>query len=429
MLAYRGRVLDDAFSSYDRLFDTIEAGIVLHRADTSIAYANPAALRILRLTEDQALGKKAMDPAWNFVAINGEPLSLGQYPINRVIAEDGPIENQVLGVVDSSTQLATWVRASAFPERRKDGSIAHIAISFVDITTSIVSQRLRGAQRDITAFAQTHSEHEILQRFLYWCEEVTDSSISFLHFVHEDQEEIELVAWSQRTEEEHCHVEGLESHYPLSQAGIWAEAYHQKKPVVYNSYEQAPDKKGLPVGHAELGRLVTLPVIEDGTIRILMGVGNKPADYTDEDVLLLQILMEQVWHIVGFRRAEQRSLALAQVVEQSASAIILTDGEGYIRYTNHAFTAMTGFDFADVEGTKPGELDDGTYASDAHRDLWYAVSEGRVWRGRMVHKKKTGEKFWSSVVVSPLRDASGAADGYMAIAEDITEQVEAERQL
>ena len=36
------------------LLDTLQIGVVLHSVDTSIIYANPKALELLRLTADQA---------------------------------------------------------------------------------------------------------------------------------------------------------------------------------------------------------------------------------------------------------------------------------------------------------------------------------------------------------------------------------------
>jgi len=48
--------------SLKRLLEHAHIGVVIHRWDTSIVYANPTALRLLRLTYDQIIGTDAFDP-------------------------------------------------------------------------------------------------------------------------------------------------------------------------------------------------------------------------------------------------------------------------------------------------------------------------------------------------------------------------------
>ena len=49
------------------LLDNASIGVVIHAHDTSIIYANPTALRLLRVTYSQIIGKDAFDPQWQFV--------------------------------------------------------------------------------------------------------------------------------------------------------------------------------------------------------------------------------------------------------------------------------------------------------------------------------------------------------------------------
>ncbi len=99
--------------------------------------------------------------------------------------------------------------------------------------------------------AEELDEAEFLQQGLELAEDLTGSNISFLHFVNEDEQTIELVTWSRRTIEHYCNVVH-ETHYPVKDAGIWADALRRRAPVVFNDYAGYPDKQGLPEGHAEL---------------------------------------------------------------------------------------------------------------------------------------------------------------------------------
>ncbi|MDO9143723.1 PAS domain S-box protein [Rhodoferax sp.] len=156
---------------------------------------------------------------------------------------------------------------------------------------------------DLPAAAETMDERSFMQHGLEAAEQLTGSQIGFIHFVNENQESIELVTWSSDTLAHYC-TAAFDSHYPISQAGIWADALRQKKTVVFNDYAHAADKHGLPEGHARLDRLISVPVLEGGLVRMMVGVGNKPTFYTDADAETVRLMAEAIWRIVRQRRAE-----------------------------------------------------------------------------------------------------------------------------
>jgi len=157
---------------------------------------------------------------------------------------------------------------------------------------------------NLPAAADAMNETAFLQHGLAITEQLTGSQIGFVHLVHDDQETIELLTWSQSTLTGCC-TASLERHYPISQAGIWADALRQRKPVLINDYANASGKHGLPEGHARLQRLISVPVIEGGLVRMMMGVGNKPLPYTDMDVETARLVAQALYRIVSKRRSDQ----------------------------------------------------------------------------------------------------------------------------
>ena len=147
-------------------------------------------------------------------------------------------------------------------------------------------------------------------------EALTGSEIGFMHFVDPDEDTIELVAWSAKTLSKYCQA-AFDKHYPVSQAGIWAEAARQKKPVVINDYATAVNKQGLPAGHSTLVRLISVPVLENGKVCMMTGVGNKPGLYSEADVETVQLLGNEAWRIVRRQRAESALKIANQVVNAS----------------------------------------------------------------------------------------------------------------
>jgi diguanylate cyclase (GGDEF)-like protein len=120
--------------------------------------------------------------------------------------------------------------------------------------------------------------------------------------VNPDQQTIELVTWSEKTLEECTAV--YESHYPLEQAGVWADCVRLGEPVVHNDYQGLAEKKGYPEGHIHLIRHASVPVFRDSQIVFILGVGNKGCDYDSGDILQLTFLGDQLQKILQRKHAE-----------------------------------------------------------------------------------------------------------------------------
>ena len=215
--------------------------------------------------------------------------------------------------------------------RLDDGRVDYFVALVQDITKRKQSEALvsRQAQRaeallQLPRLAEELDEQGFMQRSLTLAEDLTGSQVSFMHFVNDDEETIELVAWSQRTIAHYCRA-AFDRHYPVSSAGIWADAVRQHAPVVCNDYANYPRKMGLPDGHAQLVRFVSVPVIENEKVVMLTGVGNSAAAYDGFDLESVQLLSNEIWHIVQRRRDQQdliqQKALLETRVEQRTAAL------------------------------------------------------------------------------------------------------------
>lgn len=127
-------------------------------------------------------------------------------------------------------------------------------------------------------------DDRLLQKALDKAESMTHSQIGFYHFVEEDEDEVALQVWSTNTIETMCFAEGEGAHYPVSQAGNWVDCIRERKPLIFNDYQNAPNKKGIPEGHAPLIRYITVPIFYQDKIKAIIGLGNKATDYNNRDV-------------------------------------------------------------------------------------------------------------------------------------------------
>ncbi len=124
--------------------------------------------------------------------------------------------------------------------------------------------------------------------------------------------------------------------------------------------------------------------------------------------------------------AEEKIRKLSYVVEQSPSAVVITDINGDIEYVNHGFSQLTGYTDAEVIGQNPRVLKSDKTLQETYKELWETITSGKEWFGVFCNKKKSGELFWESASISPLKDPEGNITHYVALKEDITEKREAE---
>jgi PAS domain S-box-containing protein len=116
------------------LLDKIQAAVVVHGADTRIVYCNPLACSLLGMTNDQLLGRTALDPGWAFLLEDGRAMAVAEYPVNRVAAQRQPVRDLVVGVRRAGGAGIVWGLANADPIFDANGLIAETIVTFVDIT-------------------------------------------------------------------------------------------------------------------------------------------------------------------------------------------------------------------------------------------------------------------------------------------------------
>ncbi len=127
------------------------------------------------------------------------------------------------------------------------------------------------------------------------------------------------------------------------------------------------------------------------------------------------------------QQAELQNLRLA--VEQSASVVVITNSKGEIEYVNPAFAKHTGYQPSEVIGKNPRILKSGEQHPAFYTNLWKTITSGKTWNGIFHNKTKDGSFFWESATISPVFDAKGLIQRFIAVKENITAQVESEHAL
>ncbi|MEI6704517.1 MAG: GAF domain-containing protein, partial [Deltaproteobacteria bacterium] len=158
---------------------------------------------------------------------------------------------------------------------------------------------------------------EFLDNALNEAVKLTDSTIGYIYFYHEERQEFELNSWSNEVMKE-CAVLAYQTIYHLDKTGIWGEAVRQRKPIIVNDFKtEHPLRKGYPQGHVHLTRFMTVPVFSNDKIVAVVGIANKTSDYDEENVLQLTLLMNSVWKYVENKRGEEERDKLESQLHQA----------------------------------------------------------------------------------------------------------------
>jgi PAS domain S-box-containing protein len=124
-----------------------------------------------------------------------------------------------------------------------------------------------------------------------------------------------------------------------------------------------------------------------------------------------------------YGQIKQEWLKLSHAVEQSPSAIIITDHDGFIEYVNPKFTEISGYTSEEASGMNADDL--GEQPNEEKQQMWDVIKSGDVWQGEFYNKKKNGDRYWERASISALRNEANVITHYVKISEDITELKEA----
>ena len=127
--------------------------------------------------------------------------------------------------------------------------------------------------------------------------------------------------------------------------------------------------------------------------------------------------------------AEKELHKLSMVVQQSPNTVIITNLGGEIEYINPAGCTISGYTSDELAGRKPSIFSSGNTPTETYRALWKTLKSGNEWKGIFHNKKKTGELYWESAFIIPLRDKEGNITNYLGVKEDITDKLQSETAL
>ena len=197
-----------------------------------------------------------------------------------------------------------------------------------------------------------------------------------------------------------------------------------------NNTKQDPDFSPWSNAAEERGyeAIAAVPLSINGKVLGVYAIYSEVADAFDEKMLtLLDTLGRDVGaamlHLQERKEREQAEAKihqLSQVVEQNAHAILITDINFKIEYTNRAFSALTGYSRDELINKTPAILHS-RYANDnTYKEIISTLRSGREWSGQVRNQRKDGSLYWALQSIIPIKGDDGRTTHYVSTSEDNT---------
>ena len=265
-------------------------------------------------------------------------------------------------------------------------------------------------------------EEDFLQWLVDQAERLTSSQLGYVHFVQSDGTAVQLGQWSQHTAAQCTAV--VEGHYPLAQAGIWADSVRSGKPVIHNDYNAIRNTYGLPTGHVALSRHMCVASTADAQVRLVLGVGNKVSDYDESDMRQLSLLVNGAAAALNRRRAlealSESEIRHRRMYEENPMPMLVFDVESLqILSVNEALVAIYGFTRAELLDMLASDLATEADAEALRHDMQILEPTGVHQLQRRL-RRKDGSEVITAVTSHALNFLGHPAR--LAMFRDITDQ-------
>jgi PAS domain S-box-containing protein len=290
----------DAIHLFESSLDNVADAIFVIAADARFLYVNGAACRMLAYLREELLvmtihdidiifGCEIWNTFWKDLLV-----SRHQKLVSKQRDKGGGIIDVEIVVTCHDIHGTDYAFASVrdISDRIKTEHVLMINAERAKALLELSHMRLASA-------------YEVSEYALDVALTLTGSTIGYVGLVSYNESVITMQHWSKAAMEE-CAIQEKPIIYPVEKTGLWGEAVRQRRAIITNDYAApSPCKKGTPEGHVRLLRTLNVPVFDEDHIVAVIGVANKEADYTEEDVTQLRLLMDGVWRIVKRKEAEE----------------------------------------------------------------------------------------------------------------------------
>ena len=124
---------------------------------------------------------------------------------------------------------------------------------------------------------------------------------------------------------------------------------------------------------------------------------------------------------------ERQQKLLALVAQGTDNGVVITDAHGRTEWVNAGFTKHTGYTMAEMLGKKPGDVLQGPETDPAAiQRIRERLKLQTAFSATILNYKKSGQKLWYAMDITPIVDDAGQITQYVAIQQNINYRKEIE---
>jgi diguanylate cyclase (GGDEF)-like protein/PAS domain S-box-containing protein len=378
----------------DEVFARLGEGIVVHASDGRILDCNPAAERILGLTQDRIAGRTSLDPRWAAVHEDGSPFPGDTHPAMVALATGEAVRNVVMGVHRPDGTYA-WILVNAVPLTVAPGSEAAVAASFTDITGEM-DRAARTLKATVDSMLDPHVLFQAIRD-----EDGTPVDVRFA------EANDAAIAYVRRPRDE---VIGS----PLKQL------FEQRAATMVLNWVLEVLITGTPFARDD----VPLPMSLEGHPRRL-------------DIRAVRVgeFVSFTWRDVTERGRAAQLLSTSEemfrtAMEAAVTGMAIMDLEGRFRVVNEALCEILQLDEGSALRTSLLDLIPAEFLDEVRRERERLVT-GRLSRSvlQVQLRRADGSVVWVQIGTGLIRDSNGEPRMFLAQVEDVSGEREAREQL
>ncbi|MGC9387260.1 MAG: sensor domain-containing diguanylate cyclase [Hydrogenovibrio sp.] len=159
---------------------------------------------------------------------------------------------------------------------------------------------------------------------------------------------------------------------------------------------------------------------KDGSEYIVRWSINPIRDENDRVIAYISCQQE----VTEFVQKREEALFLAEAINQSADAALITDIEGTIVYANKAFSALTGYELHEIKGKNTRMLKSGKMDEKFYKNMWETLINNESFKGVFLNRHKNGREFFEQKTITPILDEDNRPMYYLAISKDNSDVIQ-----
>ncbi len=171
--------------------------------------------------------------------------------------------------------------------------------------------------------------------------------------------------------------------------------------------------------------------LRDTANRLVQLLDSAAPPLLEENLLSLSTIVDRLVHEFGAGQSDLRdrliSLSNQQYALDQHAIVSVVDADGVFSFVNDRFCSASGYSREELIGENCRLIRSDIHPAQLFEEMWETISSGKVWRGEVCSRSKSGRLYWVDASIVPFFDKNGLPVQYISVQTDITARKIAEK--